>query len=1778
MVIIVKDTPVATTEIEKRVLGYIQEYEKKGYSDAKIRAALLKSNVSPEIISKCMRIAHPKVPLYRNPWFWVGIGIPLIILLILLLIYLAPHPQCSTDSDCPRGYSCIDQECVQNQEEPEIIQEEPVVIEEQGSVCGDGTCDTDEVCVPDCGCDTDLECEEYMGSIYYGCSFHACVLQGPAESSNTGGGGNDQGSSSTETTTTTALCVDEDCGAYVCETESACYGSCDPTGDESECAEGYGCGDWTNTCLAECTTDADCSSDAACDTTEGLCYSCSETDDGVDYVTDGTTLGVYLGEYGEYNDNCLSSTELFEYYCLTDGDVTTVDYVQNDCSDLIGRGYVCSEDVCAPAINCTVDTDCIEGYICDPSTNTCIEACTTDADCASGVCSDGACVECSEDADCDAGYSCTDNTCIADDPCDYLSSSSELLPPSTVVNPYVDFALHTDDIPSVSLQYYDFATSEQVLSVFSLDSGVWSESEIVRSSSGFYYSSLALGSDDLPRVVYQFDDTASPLYYASYDGSGWTVEGFADEGMFPIIEIDQNNFAHVLYADNTLGELVYAVETSTGWEKTALATIDTSTTELIYGWDMVLDSDGLPHVVYAIDDTSASTGVIYSRVYDGSTWSSAEEVVSGDAVMVLSLHMAFDKDGNPLLVYSHGPDFTLAYGSYEGSSWSVDDLAYTHAFFNSIALSPSGDPVLVSFDITTGDVNRFTLTDSSWSEESLFTRTASLPVLPVFAYDSEGNFDLVSYDYESTLSYVAYYQNSCYVGSLSEDCSSSLDEDGDGAIDCADSDCVGELGPSGELCEDPESTCDDGYDNDGDGYVDCLDESCDGIDNCEYGTEVSCTDGIDNDSDGATDCDDSDCADASGCAYPETTSGSTIQACKIIIDQDGNIIDGSQSPGTTFTLPWADESDQGAGAGDTPSDIVFTTPLTLNADLLSDDGGIGLDAECHYTDTDVLVGDYYYLQEEIDSSDSWLALYSDQYNVDFESVVDVYGYDTALYDGYSGNNSGRNRNADGDIHITATRMNRTVILVNQYLGPLCSGSLPSCADGVDNDGDGFADLEDTECITWSSDEMGLGCVLDADCDAGYSCDSLGSCVRICPDTLYDGSYTDSEIDLYSTSDLDHDSVMFCNDTDELCTDSDGGQTYDLYGFVEGYDIADGGYYGASTYTYDTCIDSTNAYATTGNVLREWYCPNEYTHSSVDYSCTCEDGACVQTPAVECNDGLDNEGDGYADYYGACTYAVDDGMGSTVFIFGSCSALGYRDVPSCETYCENSLSGMYTERDSGCANETDEQEQALNFGNLKGVIVKAELDYVNFPLYDGVTFSQDYLDDLRGILLPLVSTDFDNDINRWYDFTGVIIWESTTQELAVSDQALYDSLFTTYMGQSDTTLYGFVDFLAQSGYDAQTIVEILTYEHVPLLTTSEIVSQYYSGGAPPVGISSELAQGLYNSGYNSYGITLGLMEIGVDSTTMLTLLTSLGYDATTAQNTINALNNQAIVDEILSHHILYGLNRYDSANRFAESGVAASIITSEIQSRYGLSATDAQKVTDFARVEALGRDKTMIVSWTFDPSYLSASSPSSSKIYGYISTQKGLSTSQTVGEMWKLGWVSVGITESALEYTGSIKQATLDPIQFAQGLRGVGYNANAAVMAYIQISVPKNSMTSYLQQAGYTSEEIALGEEVLTDQSSLKRLVMTWKNMGIVSTDATTRLNAAGIGSTIRDAVIQYVYGASAGAPSLEETGSLQHFWRFIIDGYFAVHGRERFHYSAPALGDSVLDILRNYKN
>ena len=113
-----------------------------------------------------------------------------------------------------------------------------------------------------------------------------------------------------------------------------------------------------------------------------------------------------------------------------------------------------------------------------------------------------------------------------------------------------------------------------------------------------------------------------------------------------------------------------------------------------------------------------------------------------------------------------------------------------------------------------------------------------------------------------------------------------------------------------------EVDCTDGLDDDGDGDLDCADTDCFNKSACEFGQEQSCADSLDNDGDGLSDCADRDCWCTSDCVMPAggCCAGQVLVRCL----SDQVTTEDCYQAGTVQSCGWEGESGQmncGEGLG-----------------------------------------------------------------------------------------------------------------------------------------------------------------------------------------------------------------------------------------------------------------------------------------------------------------------------------------------------------------------------------------------------------------------------------------------------------------------------------------------------------------------------------------------------------------------------------------------------------------------------------------------------------------------------------------------------------------------------------------------------------------------------------------------------------------------------------------------------------------------------------------------
>ena len=350
-------------------------------------------------------------------------------------------------------------------------------------------------------------------------------------------------------------------------------------------------------------------------------------------------------------------------------------------------------------------------------------------------------------------------------------------------------------------------------------------------------------------------------------------------------------------------------------------------------------------------------------------------------------------------------------------------------------------------------------------------------------------------------------------GALSGDaCADELDNDGDGWVDSLDSDCLsgdGESGLSG-------TPCGDGLDNDGDGFTDANDPGCvDSLDGAETDLGLTCTDETDNDSDGYVDIEDPDCV--LGEEEDDTFFG--LYACNDGLDNedtaDGEIdIDDSHC---TSAFDNNENSTSGSSCRD------------------GDNNDDDLDGWDNNADPDCLVGSAelgytgYICNNGVDDDSDGLVDSEDAGCVAPQRSTED---DTASADCSDGLDN------DGDGFIDGTGLVTTEVVDGEdvevtYLadygcwmgGAESDDASMQCGDGIDNDGDGFTDATDIDCVSASTlvegpigacdnklDDDGDGWADNSDPDCATSLYEVGFTASACNDGVDNDSDGDVDAD------------------------------------------------------------------------------------------------------------------------------------------------------------------------------------------------------------------------------------------------------------------------------------------------------------------------------------------------------------------------------------------------------------------------------------------------------------------------------------------------------------------------------------------------------------------------------------------------------------------------------------------------------------------------------------------
>jgi hypothetical protein len=412
-------------------------------------------------------------------------------------------------------------------------------------------------------------------------------------------------------------------------------------------------------------------------------------------------------------------------------------------------------------------------------------------------------------------------------------------------------------------------------------------------------------------------------------------------------------------------------------------------------------------------------------------------------------------------------------------------------------------------------------------------------------------------------------------------CSNGFDDDGNGFIDCVDSGCS--RNPFVTVCE-LESNCNDLLDNDGDRRRDCDDTDCATAANCVPGGEDSCDNGVDEDADGRADCDDRDCYTDGVCRGPENTLTRCI---------DGNNNDGNVD-GAMIALADCTEPTCQALTGEDA--VIYAaycanlsgpeTTLMRCSDGIDNDGNGFLDCSdfsCSRGAPEVIAYCASLAENTVDKC-------SDRIDNDSNGFVDC-----------------------RDFSCTMASRGATPEAIAYCMTAVASeNSTASCIDGLDNDGNGFIDCADRNCCMAGMFVSGrCGGYLD-DVVTTYCASILEDSVARCSDGLDNDNNGFADCADFSCSrSMDSDILVYCANQTEasfaVCTDgldNDGNSFSDCEDF--------------------SCRDVLEEYVTTVPGTAPMRTGQQRS------PCTESVGSTAEWQRHNCQDGLDNDDDGFAD--------------------------------------------------------------------------------------------------------------------------------------------------------------------------------------------------------------------------------------------------------------------------------------------------------------------------------------------------------------------------------------------------------------------------------------------------------------------------------------------------------------------------------------------------------------------
>jgi hypothetical protein len=266
-----------------------------------------------------------------------------------------------------------------------------------------------------------------------------------------------------------------------------------------------------------------------------------------------------------------------------------------------------------------------------------------------------------------------------------------------------DLALDSHNFPHIA---YQNGNSPQIRYAYKTPAG-WQ----IETLSDGWGPSLAMDVQDYPHIAYT---NQLGVQYAYQDAQGWHFETLDNHNaLLPSLVLDERGKAHLSYRRKNPDDLMYAVQSDSGW---TLELVE-NTGEIGDYSSLALDPDGHPHICYYSYHSDTDRGDLKYAYWNGSGWEITTVDASQNSGNEVSL--ALNARGLPLMSYRSGPTADrseLRFAYLNGSRWytqTLDAAGALNGLSSSLAVDGQGRLHIGYHNMTLGDLRYASFTPTA---------------------------------------------------------------------------------------------------------------------------------------------------------------------------------------------------------------------------------------------------------------------------------------------------------------------------------------------------------------------------------------------------------------------------------------------------------------------------------------------------------------------------------------------------------------------------------------------------------------------------------------------------------------------------------------------------------------------------------------------------------------------------------------------------------------------------------------------------------------------------------------------------------------------------------------------------------------------------------------------------------------------------------------------------------------------------------------------------------